>query len=146
MPLRPQRCSILLLAAALTGCAGHRTFVDRMSNVAPMEYKSDIAAYLRAYLNDPTNVRNAALTEPALQRVEGGERYVACVRFNAKKSNGQYAGVQDTLAVFKTGKLDRFIELPTDPNNPDTATRAPLREYCEHGVYQPFPELEHLTR
>ena len=146
MPLRPQRCSILLLAAALTGCAGHRAFVDRMSNVAPMEYKSDIAAYLRAYLNDPTNVRNAALTEPALQRVEGGERYVACVRFNAKKSNGQYAGVQDTLAVFKTGKLDRFIELPTDPNNPDTATRAPLREYCEHGVYQPFPELEHLTR
>lgn len=146
MSLRPQCCSILLVAAALAGCAGHRQFLDRLSNVPPTEYKSDIIAYLRAYLNDPTNVRNAALTEPALQRVEGGERYVACVRFNARNSNGQYAGVQDTMAIFKAGKLDRFIELPSDPNNPDTEKRAYLREFCQKATYQPFPEIEHLTR
>ena len=147
MPLRLLRCTTLLLAAGLAACAGAGQPNPFERNVPPSDYKADILAFLRTYLNDPTNVRQASVAPPSLQRVGREERYVACVRFNARKSDGRYAGLIDTAAVFSTsGRLDRFLDLTPDETAADAALRESLGATCKTAAYQPFPELERLTR
>src|SRR5262249_3332343 len=51
-------------------------------NVFPTNYRAEVLAYLRTYLNEPAGVREGAISEPALRPVVGGDRYVVCVRYN----------------------------------------------------------------
>ena len=103
-------------------------------NVVPQNYKQDLLAFLRTYLNDPTHIRAASVSQPQLKTVGPGERYVACVRYNARDSDGKYAGSKDGAAVYVAGKLDRFLD------------GKPGQPYCKDAAYAPFPELERLTR
>jgi hypothetical protein len=146
------RWLLLLGAIVLGGCAGspwrlaqEQHEAEEAKNVAPTNYKADLLAFMRTYLNDPTNIRNAAMSQPQLISLGPQHRYVACVRFNAKASSGQYGGMKDTLAVFISGKLDSLIELGgADGDGSDR--KKPLRELCAAAAYQPFPELERLAR
>ena len=96
-------------------------------------YKADIVAFMRTYLNDPTGVRDAFISEPALRTLENVDRYTVCLRYTARKSGGQeYAASKDSLVVFRDGRLDRIV---------DNA-----RETCKDAAYQPFRELEQLSR
>ena len=104
-------------------------------NVFPQSYKADLMAFLHTYLNDPTHIRGATVSQPQRKNVGPGERYVACVRYNARKSDGQYAGSKDGVAIYVSGKLDRFFD-----------GRMEVKELCKDAVYAPFPELETLTR
>lgn len=104
-------------------------------NVYPQDYKGDLLAFLRTYLNDPTGVRNAGVSQPALMDVGPGKRYVACVRYNARDGKGRYSGVKVGAAAYVSGKLDRF----TDPGQSAQAM-------CKDAVFAPFPELAQLTR
>ena len=113
-------------------------------NVYPANFKSDLLAYMRTYLNDPTNVRNAALSEPQLKSVGPGDRYVSCVRYNAKKSSGEYAGVKEGAVTYLAGHLDRFVEINPDPR--ESRERPEVREICKGANYVPFPELQQLKR
>ena len=103
-------------------------------NVFPQGYKTDLMAFLRTYLNDPSHVRSAAVSQPALKNIGPGERYIACVRYNARV-DGKYAGSKDGAAIYVSGKLDRFLDGPKD-----------VHDLCKDAVYAPFPELETLTR
>lgn len=103
-------------------------------NVFPQNYKADLMAYMRSYLNDPTHVRAAAVSQPQLKTIGPGQRYVACVRYNARV-DGKYAGSKDGAAIYVSGKLDRFLDTPIE-----------VREFCKDAAYAPFPELETLTR
>src|SRR4051794_19913272 len=128
---------LLLLLLLLAACAGERQFSGQETqggagvNVFPEKYRAEILAYQRSYLNDPTGIRSAAITQPALRKIGSVERYVACVRFNAKAAGGTYTGVRDHIAIFLAGKLDQM---------------AVTREECKEATYGPFPELERLTR
>ncbi len=141
---------VIVIAVVLGGCAGlsgesdAQRRAEEAKNIAPLTYKSDLVAFMRTYLNDPTNVRNAAISQPELTMLDVIPRYVACVRFNAKANNGQYAGIKDNAAVFISGKLDRMIELSGAGGNPERDK--PLRDFCAAAAYQPFPELERLSR
>jgi hypothetical protein len=104
-------------------------------NVFPQNYKADLTAYMRTYLNDPTHVRGASVSQPQLKPVGPGERYVACVRYDARKGGGQYAGPKEGAAIYVSNKLDRFLDVPRE-----------VREFCKDAAYAPFPELEALTR
>ena len=104
-------------------------------NVYPADYKRDLLAYLRTYLNDPSQIRGAAVSPPQRKLVGPGERFVTCVRYKARKSDGQYAASKDGVAVYVSGKLDRFFDTP-----------AAVREPCKDAAFAPFPELEKLTR
>ena len=107
MMLTRLRWSILLVALALCGCAGGQFDVLHMTNeanAAPSNYKAEILAFLRTYLNDPTKIRDAALTQPLLLRVGTEPRYVACIRFNAKNSSGKLCRCHYTAAVFNGGR------------------------------------------
>jgi hypothetical protein len=134
------RRSVLLLALALAACgktldelsSEQRKASWSAANVYPAEYRTELVAYLRTYLNDPSGIREAAISEPALKPVGPGDRYVVCVRFNAKRGAGGYAGTKDHLVIYAGGKLDRYLEA--------------AGESCKDAAYAAFPELERLTR
>jgi len=95
------RLGALLLAFALTfsACTVGRLKEDpsrESTNPRPENYKSDILAMLHVYLRDPTQIRDAAASEPKLQLVGQRTRYVVCLRFNAKKAMENMPGRSNT--------------------------------------------------
>jgi hypothetical protein len=124
----------LLLAACAHGMHGSDTpsAEEEEINTPPANYKADILGAMHAYLNDPTGIRDAGITEPAIKPVEKNRRYVVCVRFNAKKPGKDYGGTKEIAAVFMVGRFDRFVEK--------------AKEECADVTYAPFPELEKLSR
>jgi len=132
----PGMAVALALATGLAGCNAEwlrsRELAAEANTTPPISYRSDITQFMRTYLNDPTRIRDAALSEPALKDFDNASRYAVCVRYNARKSDGQYAGPKVSLVLFRYGRLDRIV---------DNA-----REACKDAAYQPFPELEQLTR
>jgi hypothetical protein len=137
----PKRLAGLLIGVSLClgGCAHHHRSDDANGgddgiNAYPTNYKSDILAAMHAYLNDPTGIRDAAISEPAMKSAGMISRahYMVCLRFNPKKSASEYAGVKEVAAVFLAGRFDQFIETP--------------KELCADATYTPFPELGNLSR
>jgi hypothetical protein len=128
-----------LVGAALVGCSsyereygeGPETKGGASVNVYPDNYRAEILAYQRTYLNDPTGIRSAAISQPAIRKIGNIDRYVVCVRFNGKGASGAYTGVREHLAIFLAGKLDQM---------------AVTQAQCNNAEYVPFPELERLTR
>jgi hypothetical protein len=104
-------------------------------NIYPEGYKKDLLAFLRTYLNDPTGVRAATVSQPQRKTVGAGERYVACVRYDARNSDGKYMGVKGGYPTYVAGKLDRYFDVAKD-----------VTEFCKDMTFAPFPELEKLTR
>ena len=130
---------ILLFAAALAACSGRdgrqseaAARADEAANAFPANYKTDVLAMLRVYLNDPTNLREVGLTEPFLHPIGGRNRYAVCVRLSARKSSGEYAAAKEHVAYFLHGRLDQMIEAK--------------QEQCAEASYQAFPEAEKLSR
>jgi len=125
----------LPLAALVCACAREQpAVVTTDPNTPPVNYKADILAYLRTYLNNPAGVRGAFIGEPELRAIPGStaQRYMVCLRFNAKDSTGKYEGSRDRLVAFLSGRLDTLVPARKDQ--------------CEKTNWQPFPELEKLTR
>jgi hypothetical protein len=122
----------LALSLALAGCNGDWLNArDRAieANTKPPGpgYKADIIAFMRTYLNDPTGVREAYISEPVLRPLENADRYSLCLRYTARN-----AASKDSLVLFRDGRLDRVIDA--------------ARETCKDAAYQPFPELQRLSR
>jgi hypothetical protein len=101
-------------------------------NIPPANYRAEILAFLRTYLNDPTRIRSAVISEPALRSTGRDDRYAVCLRFNARKNDGQYEGVRERIVFFLSGRLDTMVDAK--------------RDQCAGAAYQPFPELEALAR
>jgi hypothetical protein len=140
-----RRLALLAASLAALAVAGCATEVGpspaelkanwEAQNIVPQGYKQDLLAYMRTYLNDPMRIRDAAVSQPALKDFGPGQRFMTCVRFNARKSDGKYAGSKEGVAVYVSGKLDRFFDTPRE-----------VRELCKDAAYAPFPELESIKR
>jgi hypothetical protein len=132
------RASLVVGSALALGACGHQHWLDGDNagddaiHAYPTKYKTDILSAMHAYLNDPTHVRDAAITEPGLKQTGNGSttRYVVCLKFNAKKNASEYAGMKEIAASFLAGRFDQFIEMP--------------KELCAGVTYMPFPELQNL--
>jgi hypothetical protein len=119
------------VALLLGGCGHHLgADSDNGANAYPANYKSDILGAMHAYLNNPTGIRDAALSEPAIKTLSGTTRYMACLKFNPKKNATDYAGIKEIAAVFLAGRFDQFVES--------------TKEICAGVTYAPFPELQKL--
>jgi hypothetical protein len=132
-----QRAGLFLGVTLLLGaCGQHLGFGTETGsdsdalNAYPTNYKANILAAMHAYLNDPTGIHDAVISEPALKTVGGLTRYVVCLKFNAKKNASEYAGVKEIAAAFLLGRFDQFVEIPHD--------------LCAGASYTPFPELQKL--
>jgi len=128
---------LLLTLAACAGSGEEAPYFSRprradTAQPFPANYKAELLAFMRTYLNDPTNVREAAISEPVQRPVAGARRYYVCVRYNARDSAGQYTGTADRAAFYLDGRFERMVERAQD--------------FCPAPSYAAFPELERLTR
>ena len=127
------RCALLFAATmALAACSSSgKKGDDPEPNVFPANYKNEISLTLMKTLDDPTNIREAAISEPALRQVATEQRYAVCVRYNAR-DGGRYVGVKDSIAYFFGGHLNQLIDATP--------------EQCGKVAYKPYPELEKLCQ
>jgi hypothetical protein len=132
--------AMMLLAIMLSACAAVDdskpiTFTDDRgvsSQPFPKNYRTEVLAFLKTYLNDPVGVRDAVIAEP-VERVVGGRlRYVACLRFSPREPDGGYREPRERAILFVDGRLDRIIENAVEP--------------CAGVAYASFAELEKMTR
>lgn len=137
--------AILLLAAGLAACAGIGgggsdesrgiSYTDDKgiaNQPYPNNYRTELLAFLKTYLNNPVGVRDAALAEPVQRTVGGRLRYVTCLRFSMRDSDGSYHDARERAVVYVDGRLDHVVEK--------------TGEVCAGAAYAAFPELEKLTR
>jgi hypothetical protein len=132
--------AMMLLPIMLSACAAVDdskpiTYTDDRgvsSQPFPKNFRAEVLAFLKTYLNDPVGVRGAVMAEP-VERVVGGRlRYVACLRFSPREPDGGYREPRERAILFVDGRLDRIIENAVEP--------------CAGVAYAPFAELEKMTR
>ena len=140
MGISAKRAAILLLPVALAACAGGDegrsiTYTDDRgvaNQPYPDNYRAELLAFMRTYLNNPAGVRDAALAEPVQRTIGGRLRYVTCLRFTPRESDGSYRELRERAVLYVDGRLDRIIENASEP--------------CAGAVYGPFPSLQQMTR
>lgn len=136
-----RRAAILLLPVALAACAGGSDEVRGISYTAdrgdsnqpfPNDYRPELLAFMKVYLTNPVGVHDAAMAEPVQRTVGGRLRYVSCLRFTPRESDGSYRKPRERAVMYVDGRLDRVVENAGDA--------------CAGAAYAPFPELEKMTR
>jgi hypothetical protein len=132
---------LLLAACGTTEPAG-----NARPEAMPADYRAQVLAVARSYINNPRGIKDAGITEPMLKSVGRGERYIVCVRFNAMDMDGKYTGAKARVARFRHGKLEQFSEDVVEQDAPKVGTlfQQPPESLCKGAVYLPFPELEKL--
>jgi hypothetical protein len=100
-------------------------------NIFPADYKQELAAFLRTYIDNPRQVRDASIGTPVLRPVGGQPRYVTCVRYNPRNFENKYEGSREKLAIFIDGKMNQFVD--SDP------------QICPSLAYQRYPEIENMV-
>ena len=140
MGISAKRAAILLLPIALAACAGSDesrsvTYTDDRgvaNQPFPNNYRAELLAFMKTYLNNPAGVHDAVMAEP-VQRIVGGRlRYASCLRFTPREADGSYRETRERAVLYVDSRLDRVVENAS--------------EICAGAVYAPFPELEKLTR
>lgn len=132
--------AILLLPIALAACAGSEggrsiSYTDDgglANQPYPENYRTELLAFMKTYLNNPVGVRDAAMAEPVQRTVGGRLRYVSCLRFIPRESDGSYHETRERAVLYVNGRLDHVVENASD--------------ICASAAYAPFPDLEKLTR
>jgi hypothetical protein len=132
--------AVLMLPIALAACAssdegGSISFTDDRgvaNQPFPDNYRAELLAFMKTYLNNPVGVHDAAMAEPVQRTVGGRLRYVSCLRFTPRESDGSYRDLRERAILYVNGRLDRVVEN--------------ARDICAGAVYAPFPDLEKLTR
>jgi hypothetical protein len=129
----------VLLPIALAGCLGSEdgrttSFMEDSSATQryPDNYRPELLAFMRTYLNNPVGVRNAEMAEPVQRTVGGRVRYLSCLRFVPRESDGTYREARERAVMYVNGRLDRLVENAS--------------EVCAGAAYAPFPELEKMVR
>ena len=131
----------LLLPIALAACVSDDDSVKSISYTSdrggaeqpyPNNYRTELLAFLKTYINNPVAIRNAVIAEPVQRAVGGRQRYVVCVKYSARDFDGNYRDARDHALIYVDGRLDHIVDKPGDD--------------CAGAIYAAFPELEKLTR
>ncbi|HET7848097.1 MAG TPA: hypothetical protein VFL51_03445 [Pseudolabrys sp.] len=120
---------VIAFAVVLAACSDNKKSV-LVQNIPPTKYKDEILQTFPQAVADPTNVRDAAITQPMLNQSGPVHVYYVCVRANSRDASHQYMGVKEYAGYFYDGHLGQFVEAPPG--------------LCDKVAYQPFPELEKL--
>jgi hypothetical protein len=133
--------AILLLPIMLAGCMSDGDEARSISFTSdrgvgeqpfPANYRAELLAFMKTYLNNPVGVRDAVMADPVQRSVGGRQRYVSCLRFSPKDSDGGYREARERAIVYVDGRLDHVVEK--------------AGELCAGAAYAAFPDLEKMTR
>ena len=136
--------AILMLPIVLAACAGGFLGSDDGKSMTytadrngtnqpfPNNYRVELLAFMKTYLNNPVGVHEAVVAEPVQRTISGHVRYVSCLRFVPRESDGSYREPRERAILFVDGRLDRMAEN--------------AGELCTGAVYAPFPDMEKMTR
>ncbi len=122
--------AFVLVTLALAACTSDKKEPEPVPNILPTNYKQEVIDALTPVLDDPTNIREAAISDPELQTAGHDQRYTLCVRFNPRDLARRYRGIQYRIGYFFAGHLNQLVEATP--------------EQCGRAAYKPFPELEKL--
>jgi hypothetical protein len=125
-------CLLSVFALAVAGCSSGGKPPEEDPNVFPSSYKEEILLTLTNLLEDPTNVRDAYISDPVLRTIGKDQRYTVCVRSDSRNINKQYVGSKDRIGYFYGGHLNQLVDA--------------TKEQCGNAAYKPFPELEKLCQ
>jgi hypothetical protein len=126
-------CLLSIVILAVTACSSSSSKApEENPNQFPANYKEEILNTMSRTLDDPTNIREAYISEPVIRRAGIEERYIVCVRSNSRDVSKQYIGSKDRVGYFYAGHLNQLVE----------ATNG----QCANAAYKPFPELEKLCQ
>lgn len=120
-------CGLAMLLAILAGCSGvpglgRSEQKPADPNAFPANYRADVMAYLQNNSIEIENVRDAALSAPALGQLAGTEsRYFVCLRTETPDAR------KVRMIVFYAGQINQFIDA--------------TGQQCSTAAYQPFPEV-----
>jgi hypothetical protein len=115
-----------LLAIALGACAAQDAKIE--DNILPTDYKPKIVGRLVLQLENLKGIRDAYIAEPALRPRGAFNRYIVCIRFDARDRHDEYQGNKEYAAFYYQGQLTQIVDAS--------------REMCDGALYRPFPELE----
>ena len=121
-----------VLLIALGGCSGSSKDTS-LSPTVPSDYRQKVLLAVSEVFADPTNIKDAFISDPMQVPVDNVQRDAVCVRGNPRDLNTkQYLGSRELVAYFFGGGLNQLI-----PAQPGQCAKAP---------YKPFPELEKYCR
>ena len=133
MKIATSVCLLSVLIVGLIGCSSKGIKEpEENPNIFPADYKNELLLTLTNTLDNPTNVRDAFISDPVLRQAGKEQRYVVCVRSNSRDGAGQYTGSMDRIGYFYAGHLTQLIDA--------------TKEQCGNAAYKPFPELEKLCQ
>lgn len=113
---------------ALGACSSDKKGAEPDPNIFPANYRMEIILTMTKTLDDPTNIKDAFITEPVLRPAGRDQRYAVCVRANSRDINKRYTGSKDWIAYFYGGQLNQMVDA--------------TKEQCGNAPYKPWPELE----
>lgn len=118
-----------MMALAMAACSSTK---DREpdANIYPKDYKAELMITLQRDLDDPTNIRDAFISDPFLTTASREQRYAVCVRSNSRDLNHTYTGSKDRIGFFYAGHLNQLIDATP--------------EQCGKVAYKPWPELQNI--
>jgi hypothetical protein len=129
----------LLLPLALSACLDSEdsrstSFIEDSNDNQPFpgNYRPEMLAFMRTYLNNPVGVREAMMADPVQRTVGGRVRWVSCVRYTERQLDGNYREPRERAVVFINGRLDRVAQNSA--------------ELCAAAAYAPFPDMEKMSR
>jgi hypothetical protein len=119
----------ILTVASTAACASMNPWREPEKvdpNLFPADYKADLVRLVRKSVDNPKDIRDGFVSDPALKQFSSDSRYVVCVRY----SDGHHDAPQEKMAIYFGGNPSQFIDAVPDK--------------CAASAYKPFPEL--LTR
>jgi hypothetical protein len=122
--LVPRTVSAALMAMALAGCSGlgaKKDVAPTDPNAYPVNYRKQIADFLRQSLTSRPEFRGALISQPILMPIGDSQRYMVCVQFHG---NGQ---AKTKVAIYFADMISQFIDATP--------------EQCGSVPYTPFTEL-----
>jgi hypothetical protein len=116
----------MTLGALCFGCGANKPADVVESNVAPANYRDQIASYLSTVLTDNADFRNSLIAAPVLKPVGDNQHYVACVQLNGHSQH------KDKAIIYFAGNINQVVDATP--------------EECGGAAYGPFPELAHFAQ
>ena len=114
-----------LLALSLAGCSGFggpkKDAAPTDPNAYPVNFRKQIATFLRQSLSNRADFRGALISQPTLMPIGDSQRYMVCVQFHG---SGQ---VRTKVAIYFAGEIQQFVNATP--------------EQCGAQPYTPFTEL-----